>query len=165
MLFTSDWRVDVTKILTKQEIGVVLADLHRKAPRSLNTRMNLAIFRLACCCGLRVSEIAGLQLSDIHIAVARPHLVVRLTVAKCGRGRKVPLWWDDGTLNDIDQWLLTRKILAQASATCSTSLPVFSPLNSLSRVSGNVSSPFTISSRDLSLPATIQPAISRPASA
>jgi integrase/recombinase XerD len=109
MLFTSEWRVDVTKILTRQEIGVVLADLHRKARRSLNTRMNLTIFRLACCCGLRVSEIAGLRLSDVHVAVARPHLVIRPTVAKYGRGRKVPLWWDEGTLNDITEWIRNRK--------------------------------------------------------
>ena len=36
----------------------MLAELHRKASRSKNTRLNLVIFRLACCCGLRASEIA-----------------------------------------------------------------------------------------------------------
>jgi hypothetical protein len=46
------------------------------------------------------------------------------------------------------------------SATFSTSLPKFSPLNSLSSVSGKFSRPSTMSSRDFSLPAAIQPAIS-----
>ena len=52
----------------------------------------------------------------------------------------------------------------QASATLMSSLPVFSPLKSMSRVSGKVSRPSTMSSRVFSLPAFIQPAISRTAS-
>src|SRR5579872_6390082 len=44
------------------------------------------------------------------------------------------------------------------------SLPKFSPVKSLSSVSGNVSRPSTISSRDLSFPCAIQPPISRAAS-
>jgi integrase len=55
--------VDASKILTRRELAVALADLASKAPRSRNTRMNLILVRLACCCGLRVSEIAGLRLS------------------------------------------------------------------------------------------------------
>ena len=94
MLLTSDWRIDATKILTKREIAAVLADLHRKAPRSAGTRMNMVVFRLACCCGLRVSEISSLRLADVRVGIARPHLVIRPTIAKCGRGRKVPSWWD-----------------------------------------------------------------------
>jgi hypothetical protein len=49
----------------------------------------------------------------------------------------------------------------QTSATCSTSLPKFSPAKSLRSVSGKVAKPATISSRDLSLPAAIQPACAR----
>jgi hypothetical protein len=45
--------LDATKILTRRELAAVLNDLKRKAPRSKNTRLNLALFRLACCCGLR----------------------------------------------------------------------------------------------------------------
>ncbi len=52
---------------------VVLAELKRKAPRSKNTRMNLILFRLAVCCGLRASEIAHLLLSDVRIELTRPH--------------------------------------------------------------------------------------------
>jgi hypothetical protein len=51
-----------------------------------------------------------------------------------------------------------------ASATFRTSFPVFSPLKSFSNVSGNVSNPSTMCSRDLSLPEAIHPVISRAAS-
>jgi integrase len=57
---------DVTKILTRREIATLLAELRRKAPRSKNTQLNLVIFRLACCCGLRASEIAMLQVADVR---------------------------------------------------------------------------------------------------
>ena len=52
----------------------------------------------------------------------------------------------------------------QSFATSRTSLPMFSPLKSLSSVSGKVSRPATTSCRDLSWPADIQPAISLAAS-
>ena len=54
-------RIDATKILSRRELAAVLDDLHQKAPRSANTWLNLILVRLSCCCGLRVSEIAGLQ--------------------------------------------------------------------------------------------------------
>ena len=53
----------------------------------------------------------------------------------------------------------------QSSAVLRTSLPVFSPLKSLSRVSGKVSRPSTMSSRDLSFPSAIHRPISPAASA
>ncbi len=56
MLFAPNWRIDAAKILSRREVAAVLADLHRKSTRSANTRMNLVIFRLACCCGLRVCD-------------------------------------------------------------------------------------------------------------
>jgi integrase len=95
---------DVTKILTRREIAGVLADLKRKAPRSPGTRLNLVLFRLACCCGLRASEIASLQMDDVRVGIARPHLRIRRGAAKGGRPRRVPLWWDAGTLADITAW-------------------------------------------------------------
>jgi hypothetical protein len=50
--------VDPTKILTRQELRLVLADLKGQAQRSKEGHVNLILFRLAACCGLRVSEIA-----------------------------------------------------------------------------------------------------------
>jgi integrase/recombinase XerD len=106
--------VDATKILTRRELAAVLADLARKAPRSANTRMNLILVRLSCCCGLRVSEIAGLRISDVRVEPSRPHIRIRRGASKGGRPRMVPLWWDAGTLADLKRWKEER--LRQGSA-------------------------------------------------
>ena len=86
--------IDSTKILTRRELAIVLKDLKRKAPRSMNTWQNLILFRLASCCGLRVSEIASLRINDVCIETRRPHLRIRRGAAKGGKPRMVPLWWD-----------------------------------------------------------------------
>jgi integrase len=96
--------INPTKILTRNELATVLADLKRKAPRSKSTQLNLVLFRLATCCGLRASEIAQLQIADVRVEPARPHLRIRRGAAKGGRSRIVPLWWDAGTLADIAAW-------------------------------------------------------------
>ena len=99
---------DMTKTLTRREIQMVLADLRRKAPRSKNARLNLVIFRLATCCGLRASEIALLQMGDVRIELPRPHLRIRVGASKGGKSRRVPLWWDGGTLDDLAAWRADR---------------------------------------------------------
>ena len=71
------WNLDPTRFLTRRELAAVLADAQAKAELSLNARHNLIIVRLACCCGLRVSEIADLQLDDVFVDVERPHLRLR----------------------------------------------------------------------------------------
>jgi len=100
--------VDPTKILTRQELTAVLAELRRKTTRSAMTRQNLVIFRLAACCGLRVSELAQLQIADVRVELARPHLRIRRGAAKGGKARIVPLWWDAGTLADLAAWKANR---------------------------------------------------------
>jgi len=109
MITTAIWNVDPVKILTRCELAGVLDDLNRKASRSASTRMNRAIFRLACCCGLRVSEIGALRLEDVHPASGRPHLRVRPEGAKCRRARVVPLWWNAATLGDLTAWKRERE--------------------------------------------------------
>lgn len=104
MISYSARQADATKILTRREMAIVLSELHRKAPRSPNTRMNLMIFRLAACCGLRVSEIAQLRVADLCTKVSRPHVRIRAGASKGGRSRTVPLWWDGGTLADLSAW-------------------------------------------------------------
>ena len=74
----------------------------------MNTRLNLVLVRLACCCGLRASEIAKLQVGDVRTDIARPHIRIRSGSAKGGRSRIVPLWWDAGTLNDLAAWRVVR---------------------------------------------------------
>jgi len=71
--------------------------------------MNLVIVRLACCCGLRVSEIAQLRLGDLRVDCSKPYLEIAGHVAKGGRGRRVPLWWDGGTLANLAAWNATRR--------------------------------------------------------
>jgi integrase len=99
---------DPTKILTRRELAAVLAELRRKAPRSPSTRLNLVIFRLATCCGLRAGEIAMLHVADVRAELPRPHLRIRVGASKGGRSRTVPLWWDGGTLADIAEWRSNR---------------------------------------------------------
>lgn len=86
----STWRIEPTKILTRRELACVLEDLHSRAVGSRSAWLNLIIFRLACCCGLRASEIAGLRCDDVIVGVARPRLRIRAETAKGGRGRIVP---------------------------------------------------------------------------
>jgi integrase len=105
----STWNIDASQILSRQELAAVLKDLKRRAARLPNVQMNLAILRLACCCGLRASEIGGLRLADVRVDVGRPHLLVRAQHAKLGRPRRVPLWWDAGTLTDLTAWRDSRQ--------------------------------------------------------
>ena len=65
------WSIDQSKILTRNELAAVLEDLTRRAQRSKSARMSLVLIRLACCCGLRVSEIAGLRLDDVQTNLLR----------------------------------------------------------------------------------------------
>lgn len=99
-------RVDRTKILARDEIIRVLTDLNRKARRSPNTRLNLIVFRLAACVGLRVFEIQALNLADVKVDSSRPTIHVRH--GKGNKARRVPLHWDRGTLADLAAWKTER---------------------------------------------------------
>jgi integrase/recombinase XerD len=101
---TPAWNLDQTRLLTRRELATVLADSANKARRSANSWRNLIIVRLSCCCGLRVSEIAGLQLDDVVVEVSRPYLRLRGKTTKGHKPRRVPLWWDAGTLADLKAW-------------------------------------------------------------
>lgn len=104
MLCTMTWRIDPLRLLTRRELAKVLADLDDRATRSASARLNRVLVRLACCCGLRVSEIAQLRMADAQLDVGRPHLRIRGETAKGGHARTVPLWWDRGTLESIRAW-------------------------------------------------------------
>lgn len=105
----STWTVDRSKILQPDEMARVLTELRRKARRSVNTRTNLVVFRLAACCGLRASEIAGLILADVQIDNSRPSIRIRREIGKGHKPRKVPLTWDAGTLADLVEWKRFRR--------------------------------------------------------
>jgi integrase len=104
------WNVDQTRLLTRRELATVIADAKRRARRSANAQRNLIIVRLACCCGLRVTEIAKLQMDDVVVDVSRAHLRLRKDATKGKKPRCVPLWWDAGTLADLAAWKAQRVV-------------------------------------------------------
>ena len=52
---------EMRRILTLNQVKRVLEDLEQRSRRYRSTLTNLAVFRLATCCGLRVSEISPLE--------------------------------------------------------------------------------------------------------
>ena len=109
MFAAATWNISQTMILTRSELHAVLANLSQRSRRSLNARLSLVIVRLACCCGLRASEIGSLRLDDVRVDIDRPHLRIRSGIAKGRKARTVPLWWDAGTLADITAWKAQRQ--------------------------------------------------------
>jgi integrase len=106
--------VKESKFLTRSEIGTILARQKKLAACKANksAKTNLAIFRLSCCCGLRVGEISGLEIDDLILDGSRPTIRVRpeTTKGKDGKriGREVPLHWDRGTLEDLQAFMAWR---------------------------------------------------------
>ena len=105
------------EILSYEEIRLVLGYWERRVGR-LSSRTNLAVFRLSCCLGLRVSEIAGLDVSDVELG-SRPGIRIRPEVGKGGKGRFVPLWWDAGTLDFFRDWVRMRREQGGEALICS----------------------------------------------
>lgn len=97
-------RTKADKLITMDEIKTVIADLSRRAKRTALARRQLILFRLAVCCGLRVSEICDLRVSDVDIE--RLDLTVRN--GKGGKARTVPLEYDADNLRDLADWKAQR---------------------------------------------------------
>lgn len=74
-------------------------------PRNSGPKLSRSLFNK----GLRVSELAGLRLGDVIVETNRPRIVVRAEIAKGGKPRYVPLWWDAGTLADLVEWKKARR--------------------------------------------------------
>jgi len=103
-----------SKILTPAEIGRVVFDLRQRQMRDRQGKVRLVVFRLACGCGLRRKEIAGLNMDDLVLEGPSPELHVRAETSKADRkgvrhGRTVPLWLDDEVLKDIKDWVRARR--------------------------------------------------------
>ena len=49
-----------------------------------------------------------MQLDDVRLESSRPHLRLRVGTTKGGKARRVPLWWDAGTLADLAAWKTER---------------------------------------------------------
>lgn len=100
--FYRQHRVEFTRVMTKEEIRLILEEL--KSQQGKNAFLNRIIFRLATCCGLRVSEISKLQMNHVRLESSRPHLALPAHICKFARPRKVPIHWDRDTLDDIHLW-------------------------------------------------------------
>ncbi len=106
---TPGWRVDESKILSRGEVELVMQNLARKARRSVNTRQNRAVFVLATCCGLRVSELCGLKLRDLRLDIQRPVIQIPAAIAKGKKKREIPLWKLATALLHLQDWKNDRK--------------------------------------------------------
>ena len=102
------------KVLSQAEIAAVISDLNERrmhptsSLRASNAWMNLIIFRLSCCCGLRSKEIRHLRLTDLLLDSNRPAIRIRKDGTKGHKPRLVPLWWDQQTLVDLKHWAAHR---------------------------------------------------------
>ena len=84
------------KVLTREEVKKLFASLNVKAPTSLRNYVGLL---LAYRCGLRVSEITNLSVSDIDFQNAQ----IYIQMGKGGRDRYVGM--DEETMSWIRRWL------------------------------------------------------------
>lgn len=101
------------RVLQKHEVLAVLKKLKANRWRCPpGRRLNLALFRLSCCCGLRSKELRGLLVSDLILTGPRPFINIRAANTKGyvkdgvykADSRRVPLWWDTGTYGDLLAW-------------------------------------------------------------
>ena len=100
-------------VLSRREIALVLDKLTRQTRSSqgegTHAHQRMIIFRLTIGAGLRVSEIAALNIEDVIVAGDRPHIRVRARTAKRRKARMVPIWWDCGTWDALAYWLRVRR--------------------------------------------------------
>jgi integrase len=48
------------------------------------------------------------SIGRIGVNTPRPHIRIRVGASKGGKSRRVPLWWDGGTLEDLTAWRAAR---------------------------------------------------------
>ncbi len=101
--------LSASDILSKEEVRAVL-DYCRAHRVNRNIRQNEIIFRLSVGCGLRVTEICRLSIGDMFLASRKPTIrLKKRNVKGKTRMRTVPLWWDDGNISVLSDWVQHRK--------------------------------------------------------
>ena len=101
------WKIAPSKVMSQPEIDAVLTDLGGKATTSPQALVKVIIFRLAVYCGLRVSEICGLNLADVLIDGGLAVIKVRAEIAKGKKAREVPIL-SEATVSDLRRWKALR---------------------------------------------------------
>lgn len=102
--------MDESEILSRDEVQTVIRALSTRTAQTFV--LNRCLFRLSACCGLRRKEICGLKMRSIRLKGEFPHIFVDKLITKGQmkkrKTRKVPLWWDAGTLAEIKSWYAKR---------------------------------------------------------
>ena len=123
--------MNAAKILDRNEIWTVLDSFERERKKNKfplnpqkerlrpNAWVNLILFRLSVCCGLRVSELCNLVIGDIMITGPRPSLRVRANATKATRQIK-------GKTTKKAVWAYSSTLLGQSDVTRFNSL-VYAP--------------------------------------
>jgi integrase len=98
--------ISSAKILSFAEIRKIVDYLKDKD--TTTAWLNLVIFRLSACCGMRCKEIQGIDLFDLKHNGDYPYIVLRKEIVKGETGkrkaRNIPLWWDAETYRDLTEW-------------------------------------------------------------
>lgn len=95
-------------ILSSDEVERVVNYNRSGRRRGQRWRNRLNAFHLATSAGLRASEIAGLDIEDVHAAIKEPYIHVPGDVGKGHKSRVVPLYWSALALPDILEHLRYR---------------------------------------------------------
>lgn len=98
--------ISAAQILSLDEVKTVVDCL--KYDWRLQDRLNLSIFRLSCCAGMRCKEIHGLDLFDFQLNGEHPYIRIRKEITKGEKGKRkarlIPMWWDTETYEDLKDW-------------------------------------------------------------
>lgn len=89
------------KVFTSEEIKALMAAPNLRAPTGLRDRCMLEVMYR---CGLRVGEVCGLNLRDVHWSEGQIHL--RPEIAK--GGKEAVAYMDPGTEALLQQWVAVR---------------------------------------------------------
>jgi len=104
---STSWNINQSKGLSQAEIDRIVADLSFKAQSNVQDQVKLVLFRLSVYCGLRATELCGLNLDEVNLESDFPHLLIRSETAKGGKAREVPIL-SIATVMDFRTWKALR---------------------------------------------------------
>lgn len=135
---------DPGKALTREEVETV----YKNWPAcSFQVSANLTIFALTVGCGLRISEVQAVRISDIRRESTPPY--VRVRKGKGGRQRSAPLHWDKTSYHIIvDQLCMSMQLYLRYSTRHKGEFPLFPRLSTLEQsfAKGEAPEPMALSS-------------------
>ena len=103
--YSKSFSVRNSKIFSQVEINKILNDL--KAKKGRQALVKLIIFRLATFCGLRVTEMALLNLEDVRLDCEQPYIRIRAETAKGHKAREIPIL-SEATISELKGWKTVR---------------------------------------------------------